>query len=176
MRTAGVITRDGASAGIVGAVPCIQVFEIGTLSSKRHPTDILPFLPMFRPYLQSLPNRVDDMSLRVCKVPLSDLECVTNTQVKITKPMWYLNIKKGKSIIGQICTYGYQKRLIKKEQSPSSGPKRSCVSSPTLGSMRPGTKSTGNASRRWKSAIFSINDKLKQRLPSHATVYNAPIS
>ncbi|KAJ5502374.1 hypothetical protein N7463_005248 [Penicillium fimorum] len=94
LRTAGVITRDGVSAGVVGAVPCVQVLEIGTLSSKRHPTDILPFLPLFRPYFQPLPTRVDDMSLRVCKIPLSDLECVTNTQVKITKPMWYLNIKK----------------------------------------------------------------------------------
>jgi len=84
-------------------MPCIQVLEIGTISSKRHPTDILPFLPMFRPCFESLPNRVDDMSLRVCKIPLSDLECVTNTQVKITKPMWYLNIKKGKSTLAYPC-------------------------------------------------------------------------
>ncbi|KAJ5787717.1 hypothetical protein N7457_002707 [Penicillium paradoxum] len=94
LRTAGVIVRDGVSAGVVGAAPCLQVLEIGTLSSKRHPTDILPFLPNLRPYLQSLPNRVDEMSLRVVKVPLSDVECVTNTQVKSGKPLWYLNIKR----------------------------------------------------------------------------------
>ncbi|KAF3029433.1 hypothetical protein E8E15_010071 [Penicillium rubens] len=94
LRTAGVITRDGVSAGVVGAVPCIQVLEIGTLSSKRHPTDILPFLPLFRPYFQPLPNRVEKMSLRICKIRLSDVECLTNTLVKMTKPIWYLNIKK----------------------------------------------------------------------------------
>ena len=35
------------------------------------------------------------MTAKVCRVALSDLECVTNTIVKLGGPLWYLNIKKG---------------------------------------------------------------------------------
>lgn len=35
------------------------------------------------------------MHLKVCKIPITDLECVTNTQFKGGGPVWYLNIKKG---------------------------------------------------------------------------------
>jgi antiviral helicase SKI2 len=80
-----------------GIAACIHVLEIGTMSTKRHPTDILPFLPHMRPLFQPLPHNVADMSLRPNRIPLADLECVTNTQVKFSGPMWYLNIKKGKS-------------------------------------------------------------------------------
>lgn len=72
----------------------MQVLEIGTISSKRHPSDILPFLPMFRKLFQNLPSKAASMNLKVTKIPLADLECVTNTQVKIGGPIWYLNIKK----------------------------------------------------------------------------------
>jgi hypothetical protein len=36
------------------------------------------------------------MTLKTSRIPLTDLECVTNTMVKIGGPIWYLNIKKGK--------------------------------------------------------------------------------
>lgn len=35
------------------------------------------------------------MNLKVCRVALANVECVTNTFVKVTGPIWYLNIKKG---------------------------------------------------------------------------------
>ncbi|KAJ5666990.1 hypothetical protein N7462_011399 [Penicillium macrosclerotiorum] len=91
LRTAGIIVRDGTTNG---AVPCIQVLEIGTIGNKRHPGDILPFLPKFRSLLQPLPSNAASMSLKVYKIPVVDLECVTNTQVKAGGPAWYLNIKK----------------------------------------------------------------------------------
>ncbi|CAG8375723.1 unnamed protein product [Penicillium salamii] len=94
LRTAGIITRDGIAGGMGGIAPCIHVLEIGTLGIKRHPTDILPFLPHMRPLFQSLPTNPADMSLRPARIPLADLECVTNTQVKFSGPMWYLNIRK----------------------------------------------------------------------------------
>lgn len=96
IRTAGIIVREGVSGG---NTPSVQVLEIGTLSSKRHPSDILPFLPGFRHLLQSLPTRAADMTLKTCKVPLLDVECLTNTLVKIGGPIWYLNIKKGKFVL-----------------------------------------------------------------------------
>ncbi|KAJ6002487.1 hypothetical protein N7451_005034 [Penicillium sp. IBT 35674x] len=94
IRTAGVLVKEGVSGG---PLPCIQVLEIGTISSKRHPSDILPFLPVFRPYLQALPSSSASMHLKAVKVPLENVECVTSTQVKVGGPIWYLNIKKESS-------------------------------------------------------------------------------
>jgi antiviral helicase SKI2 len=91
-RTAGVIIREGVGGG---PTPTIQTLEIGKLGDRRHPSDILPFLPNFRNMFQTLPTRAADMTLKVNKIPLSDLECLTNTLVKLTGPAWYLNIKKG---------------------------------------------------------------------------------
>ncbi|KAI9372100.1 armadillo-type protein [Aspergillus egyptiacus] len=89
-RTAGVIVREVGG----GSNPVIQILEIGKLSSKRHPSEILPFLPAFRHFLKPLPTRAQDMTLKVLKIPVTDIECVTNTSVKISGPTWYLNIKK----------------------------------------------------------------------------------
>ncbi|KAJ5281701.1 hypothetical protein N7478_007073 [Penicillium angulare] len=92
LRTAGVLVKDGVTGG---AMPCLHVLEIGTVGSKRSPSDILPFVPVFRPHFEALPSSAASMQLKVAKVPLADLECVTNTQVKVGGPIWYLNIKKG---------------------------------------------------------------------------------
>lgn len=84
--------KEGVTSG---TVPCIQVLEMGAISSKRHPSDILPFLPKFRQFFRELPQNGASMHLKVAKIPLTELECVTNTQVKVTGPIWFLNIKKG---------------------------------------------------------------------------------
>ncbi|KAL4998068.1 armadillo-type protein [Aspergillus recurvatus] len=89
-RTAGVIVREVGG----GPNPVIQILEIGKLNSKRHPSEILPFLPAFRGFLNPLPTRAADMTLKVSKIPITDIECVTNTIVKLSGPTWYLNIKK----------------------------------------------------------------------------------
>lgn len=44
--------------------------------------------------MSPLPTRSSQMTIKVGRVPLADLECVTNTLVKIGGPLWYLNIKK----------------------------------------------------------------------------------
>ncbi|KAL4871949.1 hypothetical protein BDV12DRAFT_183499 [Aspergillus spectabilis] len=77
-----------------GPNPVIQILEIGKLSHKRHPSEILPFLPAFREFLTPLPSRAVDMTLKIFKIPITDIECVTNTNVKLSGPAWYLNIKK----------------------------------------------------------------------------------
>jgi antiviral helicase SKI2 len=71
------------------------------VSDKRHPSDILPFLPTFRHLFGLLPDRATDMTLKTCRIPLGDVECVTNTLVKVGGPIWYLNIKKGKQRASQ---------------------------------------------------------------------------
>ncbi|KAJ5569779.1 uncharacterized protein N7459_009209 [Penicillium hispanicum] len=98
LRTAGILVKEGVTTG---PMPCMQVLEIGTISSKRHPSDILPFLPIFRNLFQELPSNAASMHLKVNKIPLTDLECVTNTQVKVGGPIWYLNIKKEASKFGE---------------------------------------------------------------------------
>ncbi|KAL1967021.1 hypothetical protein VTN77DRAFT_3545 [Rasamsonia byssochlamydoides] len=91
IRTAGVIVREGIGGG---GEPTIQVLEIGALGDKRHPSDILPFLPIFRHLFRPLPTRSADMTLKTCRIPLADVECATSTMVKVGGPIWYLNIKK----------------------------------------------------------------------------------
>ncbi|KAL1982697.1 hypothetical protein VTN96DRAFT_948 [Rasamsonia emersonii] len=91
IRTAGVIVREGIAGG---GEPSIQVLEIGALGDKRHPSDILPFLPIFRHLFRPLPTRSADMTLKTCRIPLADVECATSTMVKVGGPIWYLNIKK----------------------------------------------------------------------------------
>ncbi|KAL4914727.1 armadillo-type protein [Aspergillus aurantiobrunneus] len=89
-RTAGVIVREVGG----GPNPVIHILEIGKLTNKRHPSEILPFLPAFRGFLSPLPTRAVDMTLKVVKIPITDIECITNAVVKLSGPSWYLNIKK----------------------------------------------------------------------------------
>jgi antiviral helicase SKI2 len=86
-----VIVKEGIGGG---PTPSIQVFDIGTTSDRRHPSDILPFLPAFRGLCKPLPTDAADRNLKVYRIPLSDVECVTNTMIKISGPIWYLNITK----------------------------------------------------------------------------------
>jgi antiviral helicase SKI2 len=79
-----------------GSIPSLQVLGFGPANPKRHASDILPFLPTFRNLFAPLPAAPSDMELKIHKIPVADLECVTSTIVKIGGPTWYLNIKKGK--------------------------------------------------------------------------------
>lgn len=81
--------------GTPGTSPNLQVFEFGPVESKRNPSDILPYLPIFRSHFSRLATSPHDMMLKTIKVPLADVECVTSTLVKSSGPTWYLNIKKG---------------------------------------------------------------------------------
>jgi antiviral helicase SKI2 len=85
--------KEGASGG---AIPTLQIFEFGPAKATRHPSDILPCLPIFRNQFAPLPKEPSDMVLKAVKVPVTDLECVTSAVVKIHDPIWYLNIRKGK--------------------------------------------------------------------------------
>jgi antiviral helicase SKI2 len=46
-----------------------------------------------------LPSNGASMHLKICKIPVSDVECITTTRCKAGGPIWYLNIKKGECLI-----------------------------------------------------------------------------
>ena len=92
VRTAGVITREGVSRGLT---PYVETLSLGAMNPTRHNSDILPYLPSYRPFFDKLPTEVAAMELKIIKVPLQDIECVTDTVVKVRGPMWHLKIKKG---------------------------------------------------------------------------------
>ncbi|EFR05149.1 hypothetical protein MGYG_08161 [Nannizzia gypsea CBS 118893] len=91
VRTAGVLMKEGVTGG---PIPSLSVFEIGPLESRRFPSDILPYMPMFREYFHRLSTSPENMALKSCKVPLANLECVTGTTVRIGAPTWCLNMHK----------------------------------------------------------------------------------
>lgn len=87
-----MIVREGTSRGVT---PTVEVLSLAAKNPTRHSSDLLPYLPMYRRFFASLPTEVAEMELRVTKILLSDVECVTNTLVKGRGPMWQLKIKKG---------------------------------------------------------------------------------
>lgn len=80
MRAVGVLLSDGVSRG---NTPSLQVFAIGPAHIARKPNDLLPCLPAFRPFFSPLPKHKSEMELRATTVALSDVECVTQSQVKV---------------------------------------------------------------------------------------------
>lgn len=92
MRTAGILLREGASKG---PIPTVELLSLGAKTQTRHPSDLLPYLAKFRPLFQSLPTDVQEMELRVLKIPLNDIDSVTKTVVQVRGPIWHLRLQKG---------------------------------------------------------------------------------
>ncbi|KAI9793449.1 MAG: hypothetical protein M1835_007248 [Candelina submexicana] len=88
IRTPGLLIREGVGKGLA---PTLQVLGFGKLNAQHHPSDLLPCLPKFRRFFTSLPQSEADMSISLSSIPLSELECVTKTIVKID----LANILKG---------------------------------------------------------------------------------
>lgn len=80
VRTPGIILREGISRGIS---PTVDVLSIGLRNPVRQLYDLLPFLPEFRSFLDGLPSSAAEMDLKIQKVGLNDIECVTKTLVKV---------------------------------------------------------------------------------------------
>ncbi|KAI9820336.1 MAG: hypothetical protein M1827_005958 [Pycnora praestabilis] len=80
IRRAGMLLREGVGKGLA---PTVQVLEIGSTDSERQPSDLLPYLPTFRGLFAGLPKSAAQMKLRTINIPLSDIEGVTKTIVKI---------------------------------------------------------------------------------------------
>ena len=80
VRTAGIVIREGVSRG---PVPTVEILSMSPITPTRQPSDILPYLPNFRKYLVPLPQKINEMNLKVLKIPLSDIGCITKTMMKV---------------------------------------------------------------------------------------------
>lgn len=89
IRTAGVLVEDGYRPS------GFKVLAIEHVDAKRDNTDMLPYLPHFRHFFDSLPSEVSQVKTSVCNVGIDDLEAVTETIVKVRGPAWYIRVPKG---------------------------------------------------------------------------------
>lgn len=76
VRTPGILLREGATGG---AAPTLHVLGIKTQRDQRDSTDLLPYIPKFRKLFTELPQSKKYISTKTLYIPVSDLECVTQT-------------------------------------------------------------------------------------------------
>lgn len=91
VRMAGILLNDG----IGGSIPQVKVLAVGLVGAKRQNSDLLPYLPCFRPMFGPLPQDVDQVKAHVAQVLLDDVECVTTTSVKGRGPPWAIQLSQG---------------------------------------------------------------------------------
>ncbi|MCJ1261351.1 hypothetical protein MMC22_001215 [Lobaria immixta] len=80
IRTPGILIREGFSRGLA---PTVELLSLGPKDPARQPSDLLPYLPGFRSFFTVLVKTIDEMELKVLRVPLDDVECITKTTVKV---------------------------------------------------------------------------------------------
>lgn len=80
IRTPGLLVREGTSKGLP---PRLQVLSLGPKNPRRQPSDLLPYITRFRPYFSDLVTTLDQMELKVYTIPLTDIDCITKTVVRI---------------------------------------------------------------------------------------------
>lgn len=92
---AGIIIGEGASKG---PNPSLLVLSVGAITSTRQSNDMLPYIPALRGFFSPLPKSAAQMALKAAQVPLSDVEAITDTMIKVPSgpSTWYINTKKGK--------------------------------------------------------------------------------
>ncbi len=80
VRTPGILTREGVSRGLA---PTVEVLSIGRKNRSREASDPLPYLPAFKRFFEGLPKKTAEMELKIMRVPLSDIDCITKTTAKV---------------------------------------------------------------------------------------------
>lgn len=80
IRTAGMILNEGIGKG---PMPTVDVLSIGATVSTRQSSDLLPYMAEMKKFFAPLPKTVAEMTLRPMNVPLTDVETVTKTVVKV---------------------------------------------------------------------------------------------
>ncbi|KIW14643.1 hypothetical protein PV08_07427 [Exophiala spinifera] len=91
IRKVGVLLEDGSRGG---PVPHLNVLEISEIDPQRSTKDLLPYLPRFRTMFTPLPDKPEKVKQSVIQVLLDDVQCVTQTLVKVRGPPWYLKVRK----------------------------------------------------------------------------------
>ena len=79
IRMPGVLVADGTSKG---PTPTVDVLTTGAIVSTRQSNDLLPFVPKLRKFLTPFPKSKAQASVRMLKVPLADLDCITNSMMR----------------------------------------------------------------------------------------------
>jgi antiviral helicase SKI2 len=74
-----MLIREGTSRG---ADPVVTVLTISQ-AKKRGPSDALPYLSTFAELFAPLESNPKSMKLKVEAIPLTDVECVTETIIKV---------------------------------------------------------------------------------------------
>ena len=92
IRKVGVLLEDGLRGG---PYPHFNVLEISDVDAKRSTRDLLPYLPCMRAMFTPLPNDPERVNIGPTQVSLDDVECVTQTIVKVRGPHWYIKVAKG---------------------------------------------------------------------------------
>jgi antiviral helicase SKI2 len=83
VRTPGILLREGATGG---SAPTIHALEVRTRRDQWDSSDLLPYLPKFRKLFTELSQNKKHISTKTLYIPVSDLECVTNTIMKNVIP------------------------------------------------------------------------------------------
>lgn len=98
IRTPGLLVREGASKGLI---PSLEVLSMGPKNPTRQPSDLLPYLPQFRPYFSDLVRTIDEMELRVFKIPLADIDCITKTTMRVEIDLLLTRKKEENPLMGE---------------------------------------------------------------------------
>ncbi|CAJ2503668.1 Uu.00g110620.m01.CDS01 [Anthostomella pinea] len=77
VRTTGILLSEGVSTKTLGGQPTVHVFEIKSGRETRDSSDLLPFIPAFRPLLKPISQQKRSIIGKPLHVPLSDVECLT---------------------------------------------------------------------------------------------------
>ena len=83
IRNVGILLHEGVTKI---QVPAIQVLEMSSTSSSRKSDDLLPYLPDLRKNFAPLPHKKSELSIKAAVIPLSDVECITQTMFKVGRP------------------------------------------------------------------------------------------
>lgn len=78
-----------------GPLPHLNVLEISDIDPQRSTSDLLPYLPCFRIMFTRLPDKPARVRHGITQVLLDDVQCVTQTLVKVRGPQWYIKVRKG---------------------------------------------------------------------------------
>lgn len=92
IRTPGILLKEGATKA---NVPTVHVLEIRAGRDQRDSTDMLPYLPSFRPLFTPLSQPSKSIMTKTQFVLVSDIECVTGTVLKGVIPEIFGNTRES---------------------------------------------------------------------------------